>query len=135
MCYICVLFCRFWVCETCWQIISWQEWQEELDCIWVSPMLSIHTQSLIGLFPFFWGFTLLHGLDFLDQFCLCPLDYTWLSDFGVCSFLDNILWPMPKHQIWKWTRLHYSYDSYNQINHIWHRSKKKREFWHPENRN
>ena len=40
---------------------------------------------------FFWGFTLLHGIDrFLTDFAFSRGLYdTWLSDFGVCSFLDN----------------------------------------------
>ena len=50
---------------------------------------------------FFWGFTLLHGLDFFNQFCLCPLDFMLLgnqiSEFVLFWIICPHLFIIPEH--------------------------------------
>ena len=47
----------------------------------------------------FWGFILLHGLDFFTRFCLCPLNFMQLGYgisefvlFWICSLRYNYIW-------------------------------------------
>ena len=47
--------------------------------------------TIIDDLTFFWRFTFLHGLDFLPILSLSHWLYDMcLSNFGVCSFVDNI---------------------------------------------
>ena len=65
---------------------------------------------------FFWGFTLLHGLDFYNQICLCPLDFMKLGNrisefvlfWMIFSPFQPKSWPKLENRQ-KWSRLeHYS---------------------------
>ena len=57
----------------------WQVWHAKQE------MLTPWAPDL----AFFWGFTLLHGSDFFNRFCLCPLDFMLLG-YRISEFV--LLW-------------------------------------------
>ena len=57
------VICEFWLLPI--KVHVWQVWHTKQE------MLTPRAHDL----TFYWGFTLLHGLDFFNWFCLCPMDF------------------------------------------------------------
>ena len=75
--------------ECVWGIIVSYQTPGNVWWVWHAKQVMLTPQA--PDVTFFWGFTLLHGLAFLPILSLSFALYdAWLSDFTVCSFLDNI---------------------------------------------